>query len=159
MILHYNSFPDPLPSGVWGDGGYGSERLGPLPWRCSYWRKGGGLWRWAALSFWLSRLHVCAGGGCLRNWWTCQGRRLGWVGGGGLLPYLLTNKPFILSPVDLNGCKGDYFFWIGGLLAAIFWENSTGGNLIKTGNSPPPTHPFKPPSLPPTVAPSPTGAV
>lgn len=123
MILHYNSFPDPLPSGVWGDGGYGSERLGPLPWRCSYWRKGGSTGGCDAeqhcLYGWVDCM--CAGGGCLRDRWTCQS----WGWGGGLLPYLLTNKPFILSPVDLNVCKGTIFFsppaciqkGIGGLLA------------------------------------------
>lgn len=127
----------------------------------------GGLWRWAALSLWLSRLHVCRG-------WLPERPvdmpELGLGGGGYFLICTQINHLFyplwtsmyargpFSSPPPCMHSKGKNR-WPFSSLSGIFWENSTGRNLIKTGNSPPLTHPFKPPSLPPTAAPSPINAV
>lgn len=67
----------------------GSDKPGPLPWRCFYWTRDclcvgvfwfGGYVSVAALSLWLSKLCACRGwlAGRLRNGWACRS----WAGGG-----------------------------------------------------------------------------
>lgn len=102
--LWYNPHP---PVKVVRDHGCGSGRLGPLPWRCFYWKRGGlmcgGVWGWGSMTLWQHCLYgwvscMCAGGGwlagCLPE--KLVGMQQGQGRGRRQLPSLLTNKPMFV---------------------------------------------------------------